>query len=56
VDTTNSKGVSHTVRGIFIIDPNKEIRLIFSYPTSIGANTAEVLRVVDALQTSDASK
>lgn len=42
-----------TIRSVFIIDPKKKIRLILSYPASTGRNTAEVLRCVDALQTTD---
>ncbi|PWY66981.1 mitochondrial peroxiredoxin PRX1 [Aspergillus eucalypticola CBS 122712] len=54
-DTTNvdAKGMALTIRSVFIIDPSKKIRLIMSYPASTGRNTAEVLRVVDALQTTD---
>ncbi|EEP77934.1 mitochondrial peroxiredoxin PRX1 [Uncinocarpus reesii 1704] len=54
-DTTNvdEKGMAMTIRSVFIIDPNKKIRLIMSYPATTGRNTAEVLRVVDALQTTD---
>ncbi|KAB8302756.1 hypothetical protein EYC80_006106 [Monilinia laxa] len=54
-DITNvdSKGVAFTIRSVFIIDPKKTIRLILSYPASTGRNTAEVLRVVDSLQTGD---
>ncbi|BDD61422.1 hypothetical protein MAP00_006466 [Monascus purpureus] len=54
-DTTNvdSKGIALTIRSVFIIDPNKKIRLILTYPASTGRNTAEVLRVIDALQTTD---
>jgi len=52
-DITNvdSKGVAFTIRSVFIIDPKKTIRLILSYPASTGRNTAEVLRVLDSLQT-----
>ncbi|BCS20995.1 peroxiredoxin [Aspergillus puulaauensis] len=54
-DTTNvdAKGLALTIRSVFIIDPSKKIRLILTYPASTGRNTAEVLRVIDALQTTD---
>ncbi|EGD89260.1 hypothetical protein H112_02874 [Trichophyton rubrum D6] len=54
-DTTNvdEKGMAMTIRSVFIIDPKKKIRLIMSYPATTGRNTAEVLRCVDALQTTD---
>ncbi|KAM0802667.1 hypothetical protein BDR22DRAFT_897664 [Usnea florida] len=57
-DTTNvdQKGIAFTIRSVFIIDPKKTIRLILSYPASTGRNTAEVLRVVDSLQTGDKNK
>lgn len=46
-------GIALTIRSVFIIDPNKKIRLTLAYPASTGRNTAEVLRVVDSLQTTD---
>ncbi|WP_422345172.1 peroxiredoxin [Parasphingorhabdus sp.] len=48
-------GESHTeaVRSVFIIDPEKKIRLIMTYPMTIGRNFDEILRVIDALQLSD---
>lgn len=49
----DDKGVQFTIRSVFIIDPSKKIRLILAYPASTGRNTAEVLRVVDSLQTGD---
>jgi len=57
-DTTNvdEKGIAFTIRSVFIIDPKKTIRLILSYPASTGRNAAEVLRVVDSLQTGDKYK
>lgn len=42
-----------TIRSVFIIDPLKKIRLIMTYPATTGRNTDEVLRCVDALQTTD---
>ncbi|KAI2638349.1 hypothetical protein GGS21DRAFT_538173 [Xylaria nigripes] len=57
-DTTNvdEKGIAFTIRSVFIIDPNKKIRTILSYPASTGRNSAEVLRIVDSLQTGDKFK
>lgn len=42
-----------TIRSVFVIDPKKTIRVILAYPASTGRNTDEVLRVVDAIQTTD---
>ncbi|CAG8888254.1 unnamed protein product [Penicillium egyptiacum] len=53
LENVDSKGIAFTIRSVFIIDPAKKIRLIMSYPASTGRNTAEVLRVVDSLQTGD---
>lgn len=39
-----------TVRTVFIIDPEKKIRLTLTYPPSTGRNVDEILRVVDSLQ------
>ena len=45
-----------TVRSVFIIDPNKKVRLILTYPPSAGRNFVEVLRVIDSLQLTDSHK
>jgi thioredoxin-dependent peroxiredoxin len=42
-----------TVRSVFVIDPNKKIRLIITYPQSTGRNFQELLRVIDSLQLTD---
>ena len=41
------------VRSVFIIDPDKKVRLTMTYPMSVGRNFDEILRVIDALQLSD---
>ncbi|SLN43124.1 peroxiredoxin [Roseisalinus antarcticus] len=43
---------SQTVRSVFIIGPDKKLKLSMTYPMTVGRNFAEVLRAVDALQTS----
>ncbi|MBP8100056.1 MAG: peroxiredoxin [Acinetobacter sp.] len=45
-----------TVRSLVIIDPNKKVRLIITYPASTGRNFHEILRVVDSLQLTDNHK
>ncbi|MCU0518138.1 MAG: peroxiredoxin [Oscillatoria sp. Prado101] len=42
-----------TVRTVFIIDPNKKLRLTLTYPASTGRNFNEILRVIDSLQLTD---
>ena len=39
-----------TVRSVFIIDPDKKVKLIITYPASTGRNFNELLRVIDSLQ------
>lgn len=45
-----------TVRTVFIIDPNKKIRLMITYPASTGRNFDEILRALDSLQLTDKHK
>ncbi|URD53371.1 peroxiredoxin [Chroococcidiopsis sp. CCNUC1] len=42
-----------TVRSVFIIDPQKKLRLTLTYPASTGCNFDEILRVIDSLQLTD---
>ncbi len=44
---------SATVRTVFIIGPDKKIRLMMTYPMSVGRNFAEILRALDAVQLTD---
>jgi thioredoxin-dependent peroxiredoxin len=39
-----------TVRSVYIIGPDKKIKLMITYPASTGRNFAEILRVIDSLQ------
>ena len=39
-----------TVRSVFIIGPDKKVKLILTYPASTGRNFDEILRVIDSLQ------
>lgn len=45
-----------TVRSVFVIDHNKKVRLILTYPASTGRNFDEILRVIDSLQLTDKYK
>ena len=44
---------NHTVRSMFIIDPDKRLRLSMTYPLNVGRNVKEIIRVIDALQLAD---
>lgn len=43
-----------TVRTVFVIGPDKKIKLTLTYPAAIGRNVDEIIRVLDALQLSSA--
>lgn len=44
---------TETSRCVFVIDPEGILRAMIYYPLSLGRNMSEILRVIDALQTSD---
>ena len=45
-----------TVRTVYVIDPNKKVRMTMTYPPSAGRNFQEILRVIDSLQLTDKHK
>jgi alkyl hydroperoxide reductase subunit AhpC len=45
-----------TVRSVFVIGPDKKIRLILTYPMSTGRNFAEILRAIDSMQLTEKHK
>ena len=47
------ESLTEAVRSVFIIDPKKKIRLMFTYPMNVGRNFDEIIRVIDALQLAD---
>jgi alkyl hydroperoxide reductase subunit AhpC len=47
---------NQTVRNVFVIGPDKKVKLILVYPMSTGRNFDEVLRVIDSLQLTDRHK
>ncbi|MEE9321135.1 MAG: peroxiredoxin [Granulosicoccus sp.] len=51
-----AESATEAVRSVFIIDPNKKVRLTMTYPMNVGRNFDEILRVIDALQLADAKQ
>ena len=41
---------NHTVRSVFIIGPDKKVKLVLTYPMTTGRNFDEVLRILDSMQ------
>ena len=53
---SNDISTTETVRNVFIIDDKGIIRVILTYPMNIGRCIPEIIRIVEALQTSEESK
>lgn len=51
----SAAGDTSTVRSVFVIDPEHKVRLTLTYPKSVGRNFDEIVRVLDALQATDAN-
>ena len=48
--TKRTAADNQTVRNVFVIGPDKKVKLILVYPMTTGRNFDEVLRVIDSLQ------
>jgi thioredoxin-dependent peroxiredoxin len=57
-DTSQGRtaAANQAVRSVFVVDPNKKIRLLLTYPMATGRNFQEILRVIDSLQLTDKHK
>merc|ERR1712154_205224 len=49
-DEKDAKGIALTARAVFIIGPDKRLKLSLLYPATTGRNFDEIIRVIDSLQ------
>jgi alkyl hydroperoxide reductase subunit AhpC len=52
-DANRTPANTATVRTVYIVGPDKKVRLTMAYPMSVGRNFAEILRALDAVQATD---
>ncbi|KAB0797510.1 hypothetical protein PPYR_08503 [Photinus pyralis] len=52
-DEVDAQGMPLTARAVFVVDPNKKMRLSILYPATTGRNFDEILRAIDSLQLTD---
>jgi len=55
-DGSRTAATNATVRSIFMIDPQKKIRMMLTYPMTTGRNFDEIVRVLDSIQLSSNNK
>lgn len=55
-DSKRTAMTNATVRSIFMIDPQKKIRMMLTYPMTTGRNFNEIIRVLDSIQLSSENK
>ncbi len=48
--TERTPAMNQTVRNVFVVGPDKKVKLVLVYPMTTGRNFDEVLRVIDSLQ------
>jgi thioredoxin-dependent peroxiredoxin len=48
--STRTPADNHTVRSVFVIGPDKKVKVLLAYPMTTGRNFDELLRVIDSLQ------
>ena len=57
VANTNRTAITNaTVRSVFLIDPEKKIRMMLTYPMTTGRNFDEIIRVLDSIQLTSKTK
>ena len=56
IDEKRTALTNATVRSVFLVDPNKKIRMMLTYPMTTGRNFDEIIRVLDSIQLTSKQK